>query len=104
MERKGETIGFLSTRKRRDAHLAKHATHSSTMRRIFTCQVKIIINATAFLLFIKRILHFTFVHGLPMSSRSAIIFFKKNSTKSTHITWGKLKFLVLFIFSIINVL
>lgn len=67
---------------------------------------KIIANATAFLLNIEWILHLTFVHGLPMSSRSAMIFLKKTNklSDSMHITWGKLKLLVLFIFSIINVL
>lgn len=106
IERISETMESLSARKGHDAHLAKHATQSSTMRRIFICQVKIIANATAFLLNIEWILHLTFVHGLPMSSRSAMIFLKKTNklSDSIHITWGKLKLLVLFIFSIINVL
>ena len=82
IERISETVGFFSAGKRRATYLSKHATHSSTNRRIFTCKAKSITNTIAFLLKIKWNLHFTFVHGLPMSSRLATIFFKENPTNS----------------------
>ena len=100
-----ETMGFLSARKSRAGHLAKHVTHSSIMRGIFTCQAKIIPNAIVFPFNIKWNLQFKFMHGFPISGRSPMIFLKKPiNSQSMHITWGKPMFLVFFIFSIINVL